>query len=129
MDCTGTPPHLWVLCMTYIAGLLNHLSDPSLSDKQPTFVATGALGDISAYTSFFWFEPVYYKTPDTPFGSRTTECLGHFVGLAEHVGNGLCFKIWDHITNKLLDQSGVCAALHPDHCNKHAGLFTDDSFV
>eukprot|EP00536_Pseudo-nitzschia_multiseries_P019495 jgi/Psemu1/61010/gm1.61010_g len=102
MDRTGTPPHLWLLCMTYIAGYLNHLSDPTLSAKQPIFVATGDLGDISAYTSFFWFELVYYKTPDTFVGSQTTECLGHFVGLAEHVGNGLCFKILDPITNKLL---------------------------
>eukprot|EP00536_Pseudo-nitzschia_multiseries_P005269 jgi/Psemu1/12096/gm1.12096_g len=124
-----TPPHLWLLCMTYIAGLLNHLSDPNLSDKQPIFIATGVLGDISPYISFFWFEPVYYKTPDTPFGSQTTECLGHFVGLVEHVGNGLCFKIWDPITNKLLDRSGVCTALNQEHCNKRVGLFTDDGFI
>eukprot|EP00536_Pseudo-nitzschia_multiseries_P014990 jgi/Psemu1/40807/gm1.40807_g len=40
MDRTGTPPHLWLLCMTYVAGLLNVISDPTLPDKQPIFIAT-----------------------------------------------------------------------------------------
>eukprot|EP00536_Pseudo-nitzschia_multiseries_P014229 jgi/Psemu1/214147/e_gw1.674.34.1 len=118
MDRTGTPPHLWLLCMQYVGRLMNHLSDPTLSDKQPFFIATGIIGDISPYLSFFWFEPVYYKTPDTQFGSQTTECLGHFVGIAAHVGNSLCFTIWDPITNKLLDRSGVRTALTPEHRNK-----------
>eukprot|EP00536_Pseudo-nitzschia_multiseries_P015981 jgi/Psemu1/219753/e_gw1.991.23.1 len=30
MDRTGTPPHLWLLCMTYVGRLMNHLSDPTL---------------------------------------------------------------------------------------------------
>eukprot|EP00536_Pseudo-nitzschia_multiseries_P011895 jgi/Psemu1/30428/gm1.30428_g len=129
MDRTGTPPHLWLLCMTYVAGLLNVISDPTLSDKQPVFIATGSLGDISTYTSFFWFEPFDFKTNDSPFGTQSTERLGHFVGIAEHVGNGLCFQIWDPVTNKLLDPSGVCSALAPESRNKRAGLFTDDGFV
>eukprot|EP00536_Pseudo-nitzschia_multiseries_P012728 jgi/Psemu1/32968/gm1.32968_g len=116
MDRTGTPPHLWLLY-------------PTLSDKQPIFIATGTIGDISAYTSFFWFEPVYFKTNNSPFGSKSTERLGHFLGIAEYVGNGLCFKIWDPVTNKLLNCSGVRSVLTLESRNKRAGLFTDDDFV
>eukprot|EP00536_Pseudo-nitzschia_multiseries_P011293 jgi/Psemu1/28422/gm1.28422_g len=41
MDHTGTPPHLWLLCMVNVAGILNVISDPTLFDKQPIFIATG----------------------------------------------------------------------------------------
>eukprot|EP00536_Pseudo-nitzschia_multiseries_P005302 jgi/Psemu1/190243/e_gw1.98.85.1 len=113
MDRTGTPPHLWLLCMTYIAGLFNILSDPTLTDKQPIVVATGTRSDSSAYTSFFWFEHFYFKTNASPFGSNSTERLGHFVGLAEHIGHGLCFKIWNPIINKLLDRFGGSHCFNP----------------
>lgn len=52
MDRTNSPPELWYLCMQYIAFVFNHVSDPSLNHRQPIFVATGQVGDISPILTF-----------------------------------------------------------------------------
>ena len=114
--------------MQYLAGLLNHISDPTLNDRQPIFLATGTLGDISAYTAFFWFEPVYFKVDDTTFGAPT-ERFGHFVGLAHHVGHAMTFNLWIPSTNKIVPRSNVRTALDASQRNERAGSFTDDAFI
>jgi hypothetical protein len=40
-DPTGSPAHLWLLCVDYVVYLLNHLSTESLEWKTPLEVATG----------------------------------------------------------------------------------------
>ena len=52
MDRTNTPPKPWFLCMSCAAHVLNRVSDPTSNDRQPIFVATGQVGDISAITPF-----------------------------------------------------------------------------
>ena len=114
MDRTNTPPELWFLCMCYIAYVLNRVSDPSLNHKQPIFAATGRTGDISALLSFSWLEPVYYKIDDVSFPSESPEGLGYWVGIAEHVGHALTYKIWSKKTGKILHRSAVRSARDKD---------------
>ena len=103
MDRTGTPPKLWFLCMQYVAYVLNRVSDPSLNNHQPIFVATGGqIGNISAMLPFHWLEPVYYKADDSPFPSKSPELFGYWVGIAEHFGHAMTFIIWNKNTDKFL---------------------------
>ena len=48
MDRTGTLPQLWFLALVYRMYVLNHSYDPTLNNRQPIFVATGKVGDISS---------------------------------------------------------------------------------
>ena len=67
MDQTGCPPHLWYLCVCYVAHVLNRVSDPTLRYQQPYLVTTGQIADISSITAFQWMEPVYYKLNSSEF--------------------------------------------------------------
>ncbi len=54
----------------------------------------------------FW-EPVYYKLDDNRFPSKSKEQLGRFVGISEHVGHAMTFKILTNDTNKVIHRSRV----------------------
>ena len=120
MDRTGTPPELWFLCMQYTAYVFNRVSDPSLNFRQPIFVATGQIGDISSILPFRWLEPVYYRAEDSHFPSTPTEHFGYWVGISEHVGHAMTFRIWNKTTGKIIDRSAVRTALDPDKQNLRA---------
>ena len=59
MDCTGTPPQYWLLCLQYTTYLLNQLATESLGWSTPFERAFGQKTDISSLIAFFWWEPVY----------------------------------------------------------------------
>ena len=117
MDRTGTPPELWFLCMCYVACVINRVSDPTLNHKQPIFAATGQLADISSITTFQWLEPVYYRLDDSQyqFPSTSREHHGYFVGISEHVGHAMTFKIWNPDTGAIMDRSNVKSALNGEN--------------
>jgi hypothetical protein len=54
------------------------------------------------------------------FPSETTERKGHFVGISEHVGNAMTYKILTDDTNKIIHRSSICLALQPHERNMHA---------
>lgn len=64
MDRTGTPPQLLFLALVYCMHVLNQSSDPTLNNRQPIFVATGKILDISSMVYFQWLEPVFVKRND-----------------------------------------------------------------
>ena len=111
MDRTSTPPELWFLCMSYIAYVLNRVSDPTLNHRQPIMVATGSIGDISAITTFQWLEPLYYRNDTRQITFPDTgEGFGHFVGIAENVGHTMTYKIWTKQTGRVIERSSVRSA-------------------
>ena len=78
MDRTGSPPHLWYLCLCYVAHVLNRTPDPALRYRQPYSVATGQIADISAITGFHWMDmcttsltPVNSHSPNQMKGKDT----------------------------------------------------------
>ena len=127
MDRTGTPQELWYHCIVYVAYVLNRVSDPSLNFHEPIFRATGNIGDISAITTFQWYEPVYFKLDNSQFTFPDTgEGFGHFVGIAENVGHEMTYKIWKPDTNRIIHRSRVRSANELAHINQHLG-FTPSS--
>ena len=47
---------------------------------------------------------------DTKFPSKTVEGHGYFVGISEHVGNMMTFKILTSDTNKVIHRSIIRSA-------------------
>jgi hypothetical protein len=57
---------------------------------------------------------------DGSFPSETTERKGHFVGISEHVGNALTYKILTDDTSKVIHRSSIRSALQPHDRNMRA---------
>ena len=93
LDHAGSPGYLWLLCLMYVCFLLNHTASTSLTYATPLQHATGSTPNISPLLWFTWYKPVYYKVDDSAFPSESREELGRFVGIAEHVGHAMTFKI------------------------------------
>ena len=106
MDRTGAPPNTWFLCLTYVCFLLNHTYNGSIGDV-PLNRLTGSTVDISVLLKFFFWQKVYYKKVDSGFPSESTEALGHIVGISEHCGHALTWKILTEDSHKVIYRSLV----------------------
>ena len=117
MDRTGAPPETWLLCMSYACFVLNHTACKAINWQIPMRVLTGVTPDISPILRFAFYQPVYYAVNEPAFPSDSREALGRFVGIAEHVGHAMTFRILTDTTNKVIDRSLVRAA-DPDAPNR-----------
>ena len=117
MDRTGTPPKLWLLCLTFVCFLLNNTAHPSLKWNTPLFTLTGQRNDISMLLCFVWYQPVYYKSYEDSFPSDSREARGRFVGISENVGHRMTFKILTDDTQQVIYRSEVRSALDHQHTN------------
>ena len=64
LDRTGAPAYTWLLCLTYVCFLLNHLATESLGWKTPLETLHGSTPDISALLKLHFWEPVYFATDE-----------------------------------------------------------------
>ena len=87
MDCTGLLACLWLLALTYVCFVLNHMAAAVLNYAIPLTVLMGQMMDISPLLHFEWYEPVFYSNEDSGFPSESGEKLGRFVGSEENVGH------------------------------------------
>jgi hypothetical protein len=126
LDRTGSPAYLWLLCLMYVCFLLNNVSSASLHGQTPIQVLTGSTNDISPLLFFRWYEPVYYKVDDSDFPSDSREKCGRWVGIAEHVGHAMMFKILMDDTRKIIYCSNIHSALDPDSRNLRMEPLNDD---
>jgi hypothetical protein len=110
MNRVGAPAYTWLLCLVYVCALLNHLSSPTLGGATPLTALTGQLYDISVFLQFHFWEPVYFKTRDNNFPSSSGERLGWWVGIHEHCGDALTYKVLAQDTMKLIPVSTIRSA-------------------
>jgi hypothetical protein len=73
-----------IICLT--ANDLN-----ALHGRTPHEVATGNTPDISEYTKFEWYKPIFYYD-DTPF-PEPKHIIARWLGVAHRVGQALCYWI------------------------------------
>ena len=126
MNRTGAPAYCWLLCMMYVCLLLNHLACAALGLQIPLTVMDGQTHDISPLTHYHFYQPVYYKVKDNvSFPSDNTEKLGFWVGVAEHCGDALTWKVLSDETHKVINTSLIRPADDPQHINKRADPSTD----
>ena len=102
MERSGSPAYTWLLALLYVCFVLNHTASAVLSWRTPLERLTGTTPDISPLLRFYWWQPVYYKLDDSDFPSDTREKRGRFVGIAEHVGHSMTYKILTDDTKKVI---------------------------
>jgi len=115
MDRTGAPPYTWLLCLMYVAFLLNHTWSNNIQSI-PLTALLGTTVDISILLRYHFWQKVYFKAIEPGFPSDSKERLGHIVGISEHVGHALTWKILDAETHKVIHRS-LCRPAQPDALN------------
>jgi hypothetical protein len=128
LDRSGSPASTWLLCMCYVCFILNHTVCGTHNDIPMTRL-TGSTPDISPLLRFHWWEEVFYKIDDNIFPSESREAKGHFVGISEHVGHAMTFKILTADTKKIIHRSGVRTAADSTTPNLRADLFDGETDV
>ena len=119
LDRTGAPPSLWLLALRYACFVYNYTAVKSLGWKTPISVLTGVTPDISVLLRFAFYEKVLYQTLEPSFPSDSTESLGYMVGIAEHVGHAMTYKILVPETNKIIFRSEIRSAESKNDPNRH----------
>ena len=104
MDRTGAPAFTWLLCLLYVCYLLNHTFNEGIK-AVPLNKLTGSTVDISPLLRFW--QKVYYKQAENTFPSESKEGVGYIVGISEHVGPMMTWKVLNADTNKVLYRSQV----------------------
>lgn len=107
MDRSGAPLEMWLLCLDYVAFIMNRMSPQSLNNRAPLTVLTGQVPDISMIPLYTFYQPVYflhYKSETDPVHT-SREAPGYFVGFTETVGHALTFKVFNPASSKVLYRS------------------------
>jgi Reverse transcriptase (RNA-dependent DNA polymerase) len=112
LNKSGAPPECWLLALMYVCYVLNHMASSTLGWIPPLQKLTGQTQDTSALFICSFYEPVYYDPHYDGFPSAKNEELGHWVGIATHVGDALTFKILTP-NNKVIYRSVIRSALDP----------------
>ena len=110
LDRTGAPAYCWLLCLLYVCYLLNLMATKSLNNQTPFFHLNGQLADISASLQYHFYEEVYYLDHNPSYPSKSRERIGYWVGVAEHVGDVLTYKILTKDTKKIIYVSEIHSA-------------------
>ena len=106
MDRTGAPAFTWLLCLLYVCYLLNHTYNETIK-AVPLNKLTGSTVDISPLLRFHFWQKVYYKKAENTFPSESKEGVGYIVGISEHVGPMMTWKVLTSDTHKVLYRSQV----------------------
>ena len=122
LNMTGAPANCWLLCMSKVCYILNHICCDSLKGQIPLTKLYGVTPDISIIMMYTFFQSVYYASHNQSFPSTSEGKHAFWVGFGEHVGDAITHKLLNSSSNKILCRSAVHPAddIHP---NKH--LLTD----
>ena len=73
LNRSGAPANCWLLCMSYVCYLLNHISCESLKGQIPLVKLYGVTPDISILMMYTFFQSVYYASHNQSFLSTSEE--------------------------------------------------------
>jgi hypothetical protein len=85
----------------------------------------GSTVDISPLLCFHFWEHVYYHQSETSFPSDSKEGLGNIVGISEHCGHALTYKVLTADTGHVIYRSLLRPATTGD-ANLRAGMFVGE---
>jgi hypothetical protein len=94
MEGTNAPRLLWDFCAAYVADLRSMTVTDlySLQGHTPWEIVTGHTPDISEYTTFAWYNPVWYYEPMASFPEER-KLLAQWLGVAHRVGQAMCYYL------------------------------------
>ena len=106
---SGAPANCWLLYLIYVCYLHNHIACAALDGKVTLFTLTGKTPDISIILLFTFYQPVFYATHDQHYLSESEERPAYWVGIGEHCGDTITYKLIDMETQKIIYRSAVRA--------------------
>jgi hypothetical protein len=71
---------------------------------------TGDTPDISVLLRFYFWKMFYYKQVNATFPSDSVEQAGHIVGISDHCGNSLTYRVLNPSTLNVIHRSSICPA-------------------
>jgi hypothetical protein len=108
MAYKNVPDNLWLLCLKYVADIMNITVVQSLNWQTPIQRLMGQTPDTSIAMVFQFYDEIYFRRDQKAhFPSETVELKGQFVGFSKHVGHSLTYKILTEDTNKIIHRSKV----------------------
>jgi hypothetical protein len=125
LDRTGAPAHTWLLALQYVCFLLSHLYNNTLQ-AVPLTRLNGVTVDISVLLRFHFWQPVYFKLSESSFHSESKEALGHVVGISEHCGHALTYKVLSSESDVIIYRS-LLRPTTPDDANVRACMSGGES--
>jgi hypothetical protein len=93
----------------------------------------GVIVDISSLVRFHFWHPAYFKLSESSFPSESTEALGHVVGILEHCGHALTYKVLLSESDAIIycraipDDDNVLACISGGESPTHSGSLKDRS--
>ena len=105
MDRVGCPPGYWLLCILYVIGLLNVLTNSK--GFIPLTVVTGYQTDISSYLDYHFWQEVFVEVPGGG------EQLAHWCGPSNKQGDFLTYFVLLDDTQQLVTRSNIRTAKDP----------------
>ena len=115
---SGAPANCWLLCMSYVCYILNHISCECLKGQIPLTTLYGVTPDISILMMYTFYHSVYYASHNQSFPSTSEEEHAFWVGFGEHVGDAITHKLLDSSSSKIIYRSALCPA-DEKHPNKY----------
>jgi hypothetical protein len=99
----------------------------------------GVTVDISVLLRFHFWQPVYFKLSESSFPSESKEALGHVVGISEHSGHSLTYKVLSSESDVIIyrsllrpatpDDANVRACMSGWESPTHVGPLNDRSYM
>ena len=85
----------------------------------PLMMSTFHMTNISPFFVFTFWKPVYalLKEKEQSFLGKSKEVHGYFVGISEHTGHAMTFKVLLDESHKIVCFLLECSALEPDLLN------------
>ena len=90
---TGAPAICWLLSMSYVCYLLNHISCESLKGQISLTKLNGVTPDISIIMMDTFYQSVYYASHNRSFPSTSEGKHTFGVGFGEHVDDFITHKL------------------------------------
>lgn len=118
MQSTNTPIRLWDYAYIHAANIISRTSTNILDPlhRTPFEHVMGYTPDISEYTSFKWYEPVWYWDPT----DMQKQKLGRWCGVTDNIGSGHTYFILNDKA-KVIARSTV-SHLSEDDITQHREL-------
>ena len=113
MNWRNVTPDAWLLCLEWVADVMNHSAEESLGWKPPLQILTGQTIDISILLYFMFWDIVYVsRSKDAKYNreigsEKSSEIRGRFVGFAWSVGHAITFKVLTNDTKRIICRSKV----------------------
>ena len=138
MNWQNVTPNARLLCLEWIADVINHSAEESLGWKPPLQMLTGQTIDISILLYFRLWDIVYVSRYDDSnyngeIGSEnSSEIRGRFVGFTWRVGHAITFKVLTDDIKKIICRSRVHLSKDRDNnlmLDARAGANPEQTFI